>query len=103
MLFDTEGWRTTKGEHVPDLKARQKAEARKSTRGRTKQEVRRAKTSDAVAKPLFDAEIKRFKAICRQVARHELEERQGQMFLMEDRSMLNRLTTLGVYGHQPGI
>ena len=103
VLFDTEGHRSPIGEHVRDQKARERVEARKSVRDRTKHEVKRAKLSDAVTKPLFDEEVKRFKAICRQVARHELEEKQAQMFLMEGRGKIKRLANLGVYGHQPGI
>ena len=40
VLFDTEGLRSPKGEHVRDQKARERVEARKSVRDRTKHEVR---------------------------------------------------------------
>ena len=58
---------------------------------------------NAIPKPLYHDELKRFKAIVRQIARHELGPKQAILFLMEDRSRIRRLARLGVYGHQPGI
>ena len=57
----------------------------------------------AIVRPVLDAELARFKAIMRQVARYELEEDQAAMFLNDDNTRFGRLAILGVYGHQPGI
>jgi len=51
----------------------------------------------------LDAELARFKAIVRHIARHELPDHQAEMFTMDDNSRYRRLAKVGVYGHQAGI
>ena len=104
-MFDISGERSHNGEHVVDTKAKERAEARRANSSKSKQSSRNKKKrcEDAVVKPVYEAEIKRFKAIVRQIAKHELEPNQSRLFCMESRSRLRRLADLGVYGHQPGI
>ena len=52
---------------------------------------------------MYEAEVQRFKAIVRHIAKHELEPHQSGWFQMESRGKLRRLAGLGIYGHQPGI
>ena len=51
----------------------------------------------------MDAELARFKAIVRHIARHELDDLQADMFMMDDCTTVRRLAKLGIYGHQPGV
>ena len=104
-MFDTSGQRSHKGEHVVDIKAKERAEARRAKSSKADRSTRSKskRDEDAVVKPVYDVEIQRFKAIVRQIAKHELEPQQSSMFQMENRSRLRRLANLGIYGHQPGI
>jgi len=106
IMFDISGERSHLGEHVVDPKAKERAEARKANSSRAKQcnrSNKKKQDQDAVVKPVFEAELKRFKAIVRQIAKHELEPCQSKLFHMESRGRLRRLADLGIYGHQPGI
>ena len=85
ILFDTDGHRSAAGEHVCDQKVKERAQARRNRRGGTKHWPARARQADATIKPLFDEEVKRLKGICRQIAKHEGDEKQSQLFLMEGR------------------
>ena len=106
IMFDTSGQRSQGGEHVIDMKAKQRADERRKAKASKEDRSRRSKgkrCEDVVVKPVYEAEILRFKAIVRQIAKHELEPQQSSMFQMESRSRLRRLAGLGIYGHQPGI
>ena len=103
ILFDLSGMRTARGEHVTDPQVKARAEQRNAMNSKAKHAGKSRTPSNAVPKPLYRDELNRFKAIVRQIARHELRPKQAAMFLMEDRSRIRRLAKLGVYGHQPGI
>ena len=102
ILFDTDGHRTPDGEHVRDQKAKERAEARRKSKAGTKHHLTKMRQEDAVAKPLFDEEVKRFKCICRQIARRELDERPGQMFHIEKRGRIKRFSSMGSMGTNLG-
>jgi len=105
ILFDTAGMRAHGSDHVIDTKAKQRADARRKAKATKEDRNGRSKRQcgSAVVKPVYEAEIQRFKAIVRQIAKHELEPQQSNLFKMEGRSRLRRLAGLGIYGHQPGI
>ena len=92
-----------KGEHVADPHMHKCAEARNGSNGNQGGPTKITIVLYATPRPLYGDEISRFKAVVRQIARREMDERQAALFLMEDRSRIRRLTKLGVYGHQPGI
>ena len=54
-----------------------------------------------MTKASLDQELKLFKAIVRQIARHELNDEQTRFFQMERRSQLRRLAPLGIEGNEP--
>ena len=56
-----------------------------------------------VAKATFDQEIKLFKAIVREITRHELDDNKRKWFQMEARHKLRRLAPPGVTGNQPAL
>ena len=103
VLFDTAGSRSANGNHVKDPEAKERAEKRQRKNGKVKKEGKGAEAHDAVVKPKLDEELKKFKAIVRNIATHELDEHQKGMFLVDDRSKLRRLAKLGIQGHQPAI
>jgi predicted metal-binding protein len=51
----------------------------------------------------MDEELKLFKAIVRQIMRHEAGPREAKWFLVEGRARLRRLAKLGATGHQPAF
>ena len=100
ILFDTSGARTAKGQHVKDPEAKKRADLRQgNSRRKGKGDCRR----QAITHATMGAEINRFKAIVRHVARHEMAKDQSKWFCMEERSRLKRLAELGITGHQPAI
>ena len=56
-----------------------------------------------MVKPTLDEELKKFKAIIRQIMRHEATDEQAKWFTMEARNKLRRLAKLGITAHQPGV
>ena len=54
-----------------------------------------------MTKASLDQELKLYKAIVRQIARHELNDEQTKFFQMERRSQLRRLAPLGIEGNEP--
>ena len=54
-----------------------------------------------MTKASLDQELKLFKAIVRQIARHELNDEQTKFFHMERRAHLRRLAPLGIEGNEP--
>lgn len=103
ILFDTGGMRTKEEEHVLDREVRLRAEKRKSDQASKEVLPRNYLDHAAIPKPAPDAELARFKVIIRYIARHELEERFADMFIMDDGTKFRRLAKLGIYGRQPGI
>jgi hypothetical protein len=61
------------------------------------------KTNLAILKPTLQEELTLFKAIARQITKHELDDEQARWFLAEERIQLRRLANLGVLAHQPAI
>ena len=57
----------------------------------------------AIIEPTLDEELKRFKAICRSITRHELDQTQSSWFDMERKARLRRLGGLAVVGNQPAL
>ena len=100
ILFDVTGARSEKGQHIKNEAAAERATAR-----RKKQKTTQTKghLTSAVVRPSLDEELKRFKAIVRHIAKHEMQEDQGNKFEMEKRAQLKRLAPLGVVGSQPAI
>ena len=95
--------RTREGEHVLDREVKLRAEKRKADQASEVDLPRNYLEHVAVPKPALDVELARFKAIVRHIARHELEERYADMFIMDDGTKFRRLAKVGIYGHQPGI
>ena len=100
VLFDTSGARTNKGDHIKDPKAKKRADARSKRNG--KQQGGR-NLGNATVQSTLDAELKRFKAVVRHIAKHEVDKEQGKWFLMEARAKLRRLGPLAIWGNQPAI
>ena len=103
VLFDISGLRTKQGEHVLDLEVRQRAGKRKAEKTSKEDLPRNYTEHAAILRPALDAELARFKAIVRHIARHELDDLQADMFMMDDCTQFRRLAKLGIYGHQPGV
>ena len=81
--------------------AKEKREERKSgTGGKRNWNIH---NTSVISKPTFDQEIKLFKAITRQIARHELNDEQTKIFQMEKRAQLRRLAPLGIEGNEPAV
>ena len=83
VLFDVTGARTSKGDHIKDPKARERVDAR--NKRSIKQQGGRA-IGNAIVQPSLDEELKRFKAIVRHIAIHEVDKDQGKWLLMEARA-----------------
>ena len=103
VLFDTAGHRTTAGQHVQDVEAIKRAEARSAKQKRTRKSKWHAQQGTVVARATYEQEIKRFKAIVREVTRHGLDDRKRVWFHMESRRYHRRLVPLGIHGNQPAI
>jgi len=101
VLLDVSGARTAKGDHVKDAKARKRADAR--NKNRIKQQGSRTRIGNALVQPTLDEELKRFKAIVRHIAKHEVDSDQGRWFLMETIARHRRLGALAVWGNQPAM
>lgn len=84
IMFDTSGKRSPKGEHVADQHMTKRAEARNASNGKWKEQARNGTSANAIAKPLYGDELGKFKAVVKQIAKHELDEERAAMFLMED-------------------
>ena len=102
-LFDKSGMRSKRGEHVLNPEVKQRAVNRKLEQAAREVLPKNYAEHAAIIRPALDAELTRFKAIVRHIARHELQDKQAEMFTMDDNSRFRRLAKLGVYGHQPGI
>ena len=68
---------------------------------RPKRTKRKASKGNAIAKPILEQELKRFKAIVRHIAKQEVGGDQGNWFLMDKRANLRRLGPFAVWGNQP--
>jgi hypothetical protein len=101
VLFDITAARTQRGQHIKDIGAKVRADAR----NKKKEAAQRRKQGDASAcvKPSLDEELKRFKAIVRHIGRHETGQEHAGWFDMERRANLRRLGDLAVVGNQPAI
>ena len=69
--FDTTGARTQRGQHIKDIDAKKRGDAR---RKKTEANLSRGIKGSASVKPSLDEELKRFKAIIRHIGRHETAE-----------------------------
>ena len=103
VLFDKSGLRTKGGEHVLDYEVRQRAAKRKAGQASNEDLPKNYAEHAAILRPALDAELARFKAIVRHIARHEFQDQHTDMFTMDDNSKFRRLAKLGIYGHQLGI
>ena len=103
IVFDTGGYRTDKGQHIRNPEAAKRAEARKDRSKEAKKNRRNSYMSSAAPKATYDQELKTFKAIFREITRHDLDEHKRKWFLMEQRQHLKRLAPLGIGGNQPAI
>ena len=101
VLFEVTGARTSNGDHVKDPKARKRTDARNKKRKNQKEGW--TTIGNAIVQPSLDEELKRFKAIVRHIAKHEVDKDQGRWFLMETRAKLRRLGPLAVWGNQPAM
>ena len=102
ILFDTTKARSEQAIHVKDEAAKQRADARAKKRW-TEGGRRSKQKGQAIVEPTLDEELKRFKAICRSIFKHELDQIQSPWFDMERRARLRRLGGLAVTGNQPAL
>ena len=86
-----------------DPEVKERAERRKAEQASMGELPKKYAERSAILKPALDAELARFKAIVRHIARHELDDLQADMFTMDDCSRYRRLAKIGIYGHQPGV
>ena len=110
-LFDTAGYRTSGAQHIRNEEAYKRAISRRdkarAAKGKKfdKEDDNKGKRNrniiniSAMTKASLDQELKLFKAIVRQIARHELNDDQTRFFQMERRSQLRRLAPLGIDGN----
>ena len=112
-LFDTAAYRTNGAQHIRNEEAHKRAIRRrdKAKAAKAKSDEREIDTkgkrnwniinTSAMTKASLDQEIKLFKAIVRQIARHELNDEQTRFFHMERRAHLRRLAPLGIEENEP--
>ena len=101
-LYDTSGDRKVGCEHVKDQKAIERAKERRRQAGnKERPRSTRAREENAIVRPTLQEELKRFKYIVRQIAKHEFEGEEKHWFKSETRQRLGRLANLGIEGHQP--
>ena len=74
VLFGKGGLRTKGGEHVLDHEVRQRAGKRKAEQASKEDLTKNYADHAAILRPALDAELARFKAIVRHIARHELQD-----------------------------
>ena len=97
-LSDTEGGRTTAGQHEKNPAATERARKRKA-----KAKISNISDMAAIPKPTYDEEIKQFKAICRYILNNDVQEEQRKWFRFEMCPQWKRLALLGIEGNQPAI
>jgi hypothetical protein len=106
LLCSTQhGARTVGADHVKSEDAKKRADSRSSKeKGKkgVKGQVGREEAK-AIIKPSINEELTFFKAIVRQIAKHELAADKAKLFQAEERVHLRRLAKIGVLGHQPAI
>ena len=78
VLYDTAGGRTEEGEHVKDPAANVRADKRRAMSKSSKAKRNKGPQQSAIAKPSMDEERKLFKAIVRQITRHEATPQQSK-------------------------
>ena len=100
MLFDITKARNKQGHHHKDEEALKRAKARSS---KLKKSRGGGERSIAEIRPTLKEELERFKAIARNILKHDANEIQAGWFNMETRCQHRRLADLGVYGHQPAV
>ena len=103
ILFDIGGYRSDAGRMMKDPKAAKRAEARREKNikeGRSRMNTHQA---SAEIKARLGEELERFKKICRFIGRNDLSKEQEQILKGETEQKHNRLKSLGVIGHHPGI
>jgi len=98
--FAISGARSQNGDHIKDEEASKRANARSS---KTTKRGEGKDTQDVTVKATFGEELTMFKAIVRNIAKHEIRGSQADIFGMETRQHHTRLAGLAVYGHQPAI
>lgn len=108
-LFDTARYRRTESDHVKDQKAKgwfdQRNKCWDKTASSKKKKSGRSKKEDigAHAKPSLNEELVLFKAIFKQITKHEVISAQANWFRSEERVHLRRLADLGILNHQPAV
>ena len=95
ILFDTTNARNEQGKHIKDRDAKKRADARTKKR-RSEGGAKGRSHGQAIVEPSLDEELKRSKAIVRNITRHELNQTQTNWFGMERRAKLRRLGGLDV-------
>ena len=95
ILFDTGGYRTIEGQHIKDKAAAERAVQRKAK----EKKPRRSKCENtlqnsATTKATYDQEITVFKAIVRQIARHDLADHKKKGSTMKQGTTLEGLHRL---------
>ena len=103
ILYDTGGSRTTSGRHVKSQGAKRRAEARTNTSATHLSKMLMSKHNDATLLPTLNEELNTFKAIVRDIMKHEASIEDGPFFKAEKRDKIRRLAGLGVLAHQPAI
>ena len=82
-LFDTIGARTPEGKHVEDIEAEVRAEERRGSKAKGRKAGKVKAETNSNVMPSLQEEMSTFKAIVREVARHEMQKKDGKMFTHE--------------------
>ena len=102
VLFDISGARTARADHVKDRDAKKRADGRSSKTKKLQRWADRQR-GQAIIKPTLQEEMALFKAIVRQVAKHEMPARRAKRLRVEERQDLRRLAKLGIDNHQAAV
>ena len=103
ILFDTSEARTPNGRHVKNLEADKRAKDRKDSRAKSKAGAQSKQLSNCNVLPSLQEELSTFKAIVRDIARHEMQVNDGRTFKAEVRQQTTRLANLGMLGNHVAI
>ena len=94
VLFDTAAYRSKEAQHVKHKEALRRAVQRRNNAKEAKAKHKERKggaggrrdwdisNTSVISKPTYDQEIQLFKAIAREIARHELNDEQTKIFQM---------------------
>ena len=102
-LYDVTWNKSEQGQHQKNPAATKRAEKRRLRARCAKDKQLNLNEITVVTKPIFDEEIKQFKAIVRHIIKYETEQGNAELFRVDTRASLRRLCNIGISGHQPSI